>query len=205
MKPDWAAENLQTIRLLMERSALYRRALAPGMLLAGAVGLVAAFTAHQMQIHSLRGFVVFWFGVSLIPLAGSFLIVRRQALLDQEPLLSPPAKRVLKAGLPPMMAGLALGVIEAAGEGRLLAVQWLPALWAILYGTALHAAGFFTTGGLRRFGWLQIAGGCLLLGFGTGALDGWTAAHAAMGFFFGLLHLGYGAYLFVTESRSKLS
>ncbi|MDB6016752.1 MAG: hypothetical protein JWR19_1241, partial [Pedosphaera sp.] len=31
MKSDWAAEHLQTIRTLMERSAIYRRALAPVM------------------------------------------------------------------------------------------------------------------------------------------------------------------------------
>ena len=42
MKPDWAEENLQTIRTLMERSAVYRRALAPIMLFAGAVGAAAA-------------------------------------------------------------------------------------------------------------------------------------------------------------------
>jgi hypothetical protein len=36
MDTNWAAEHLQTIRTLMERSALYRRALAPIMLCAGA-------------------------------------------------------------------------------------------------------------------------------------------------------------------------
>ena len=40
MKPKWAEENLQTIRTLMERSAVYRRALAPIMLFAGALGVI---------------------------------------------------------------------------------------------------------------------------------------------------------------------
>ena len=35
METNWAAEQLQTIRTLMERSAVYRRALAPIMLFAG--------------------------------------------------------------------------------------------------------------------------------------------------------------------------
>ena len=42
MDNHWAAEHLQTIRTLMERSALYRRALAPIMTFAGAVGTAAA-------------------------------------------------------------------------------------------------------------------------------------------------------------------
>ena len=42
MDTSWAAENLQTIRTLMERSALYRRALAPIMTYNGVVGCVAA-------------------------------------------------------------------------------------------------------------------------------------------------------------------
>src|SRR5438132_840899 len=42
MESDWAAENLRVIRTLMERSAIYRRALAPMMLLAGSAGTVAA-------------------------------------------------------------------------------------------------------------------------------------------------------------------
>ena len=39
MESNWAAEHLQTIRTLMERSAIYRRALAPIMLFAGLTGL----------------------------------------------------------------------------------------------------------------------------------------------------------------------
>src|ERR1700690_4243469 len=35
METNWAAEQLQTIRTLMERSAVYRRALGPVMLFAG--------------------------------------------------------------------------------------------------------------------------------------------------------------------------
>ena len=41
MQTDWASENLQVIRTLMERSAVYRRALAPVMGLVGATGIAA--------------------------------------------------------------------------------------------------------------------------------------------------------------------
>ncbi len=42
MESDWAAEHLQVIRTLMERSAVYRRALAPVMTAAGVLGTLAA-------------------------------------------------------------------------------------------------------------------------------------------------------------------
>ena len=42
MDSNWAGEHLQVIRTLMERSAIYRRTLAPIMLLLGILGLLAA-------------------------------------------------------------------------------------------------------------------------------------------------------------------
>jgi len=41
MESNQAAEHLQVIRTLMERAALYRRTLAPIMLCAGTLGLLA--------------------------------------------------------------------------------------------------------------------------------------------------------------------
>ena len=37
MNDDWAVDQLQAIRTLMERSALYRRALAPVLTVAGVI------------------------------------------------------------------------------------------------------------------------------------------------------------------------
>jgi hypothetical protein len=52
-------------------------------------------------------------------------------------------------------------------------LTWLPLIWIVLYGCALHAAGFFTPRGLRVFGWAFVLGGCsafvfwVLIGFHT--------------------------------------
>ena len=97
MESNWAAEHLQVIRTLMERSALYRRALAPIMLLTGAVGLAAAGVGIWTRIDSPRGFIGYWLAVSLVPLIGAFLLVRRQALRDSEPFWSPPTRRVARS------------------------------------------------------------------------------------------------------------
>ena len=50
MNSNLAEAHLQTIRLLMERSAIYRRALAPNMLLAGLLGLAAAGIGLGFQL-----------------------------------------------------------------------------------------------------------------------------------------------------------
>jgi hypothetical protein len=94
VESNWAAEHLQVIRTLMERSAVYRRALAPIMIFNGIVGLAAAALGWSLRIDSPGGFVFFWGVVSLVAAGGSFLLVRRQALKEAEPFWSPPTRRV---------------------------------------------------------------------------------------------------------------
>ena len=50
MNDDWAAEHLQTIRTLMERAALYRRALAPIATYAGAMGILGGIAGAKIKI-----------------------------------------------------------------------------------------------------------------------------------------------------------
>src|SRR5881396_3346734 len=128
MEENWAAEHLQVIRTLMERSAVYRRALAPLMTFAGALGTVAAWIGWKRQIDSPRGFVLFWAMVSAIALGGALLLVRRQALRAGEPLWSPPTRRVSQALLPCLALGAVAGVFVWLQGGADL----LPAIWVVL-------------------------------------------------------------------------
>jgi len=209
METNWAAEHLQVIRTLMERSALYRRALAPIMILNGVVGLAAAGLGWGLKIGSPHAFILFWAGVSVVAVTGSFLLVRRQALKASEPFWSPPTRRVTQALLPPLVAGLIIGGVELvrAGSGpdpraSLAGMLWLPLLWVVLYGCAFHAAGFFMPRGMKIFGWAFIMGGCGLFAAGFPDWVGPLAyAHGIMGFFFGGLHFAYGVYLYFTEPR----
>jgi hypothetical protein len=222
METNWAAENLQTIRTLMERSALYRRALAPIMTFAGAVGIIAAIAGLALRVEAEPAFIGYWLGVAIVGLAGAFLLVRRQALKSAEPFWSPPTRRVATALLPCLMVGLLVGILffvecsqPQAGDpptgmaddrGPLI---WLSAIWAIFYGCALHAAGFFTSRGLRLFGWLFIAAGIaiplwlLAVHRQDYPVAAWQDAHWLMGGLFGLLQLAYGIYLYFTEDRGN--
>ena len=217
MDTNWAAEHLQVIRTLMERSAVYRRALAPVMILNGALGAAGAITGLATEVDTPRKFILYWVCVAAVALTGSLFLVRRQALKASEAFWSPPTRRVTQAMLPALAAG---GIITAIAyfttatltpdTSRINGVSadyvtcmvWLPAGWIILYGCAFHAAGFFMPRGMKLFGWLFVLGGCSLLAMGIPrSMHRLEHAHATMGFFFGLLHLAYGTYLYFTEKR----
>jgi hypothetical protein len=214
METHWAAEHLQVIRTLMERSALYRRALAPVMLLAGSVGLLGAVAGCHIPIATPRAFAAYWMGLAAVTVALAYLLVRRQALKEAEPFWSPPTRRVTQAFLPAIAAGFLITVAVCASMGRprllesmtfyasgLAAFVWLPALWLVLYGCAFHAAGFFLPRGMKLFGYLMLLGGCGLFWIAFRQPPGFRAGHVVMGTFFGGLHLAYGLYLYFTEKH----
>ena len=211
MNGDWAAQNLQTIRTLMERAALYRRALAPIMIAVGCIGLAAAILGWKLGVAAPRTFILYWLVVAVVACAVAFFLVRRQAIQAGELIWSPPAKRVVHAAIPALAAGLAISLIviwvlphlptEPKNLAAVLGMLWLPLGWIILYGCAMHAAGFFLPRGLRIFGWAFVSGGCLLLANGLPHLDPAMYAHGIMGLFFGLLHQAYGVYLYLTEQK----
>lgn len=206
MNPNWAEENLQTIRTLMERSAVYRRALAPIMLLTGILGIAAAVVGLSFQLKSFSGFLILWFSTAIVAVVGAFLIARRQSLKDKEPFWSPPTRRVAQALLPPLLAGMFFGSFLAFLHASFEAAIFVTLVWILFYGFALHAAGFFMPRGIKFFGWVFIASACLFI-FGSAAewinLD--DKAHWLMGFFFGVLHLAYGAYLYLTEKKNPVA
>ncbi len=202
MDAESANERLQVIRTLMERSAIYRRALAPIMIFLGILGLVGSISGVLVGIDSAVRFGIYWMGMSLVGLFGAFILARRQALKDREPFWSPPAKRVTQALLPSLFVGAVIGIIFTFTLGKQTSFSWaMPVSWILLYGCALHAAGFFTPRGIRLLGWLFILGGCSLtlssisvdarLPFGT--------SHLLMGIFFGGLQLAYGIYVHFTD------
>jgi hypothetical protein len=199
MESNWAAENLQTIRTLMERSAVYRRALAPIMLFAGALGVAAAVVGLLFHLNSMRAFGTLWLGTAIVVVAGVLLIARRQAFKDREPFWSPPTRRVAQALLPPLTAGMCLGVVFTSADLDGGFTVLLALLWVLFYGCGLHAAGFFAPRGVKLLGWSFIACACLLLLRAViTSSDLNLKAHWLMGFFFGGLHLAYGAYLYLT-------
>ena len=204
MEQHVAAEHLEIIRTLMERSALYRRTLAPIMLCVGSVGCAAAVGGSALGIDALRWFCAWWLGAAVVAIAGAYVIARRQAMQDGEPFWSPPALRVTQALVPPLASGLLFSLALVAFAPADLRWPFVLAN-AMFYGCAVHAAGFFMPRGMKLFAWIIIAataGIVLLVPFLAGA-TGAVLDHLVMGGIFGGLHLAYGVYLYVTEDRKR--
>ena len=203
MQPNWAAENLQVIRTLMERSALYRRALAPIVTFLGVIGIAAALAARKLNIERTEIFAIYWMAVSAVGLVGAFFLVRRQALKHEEKFWSPPTRRIAQAMLPALLIGLALGLMIAimvCGVENGIAIC-LVISWSLLYGLALQAAGFFMPRGIRLFGWGFLLAGLIILTLVACRIFPArnVSPHCLMGALFGGGHLAYGVYLYFTE------
>lgn len=213
MEPTGAAENLQVIRTLMERSALYRRAMAPVMLAAGLFGVAGWGLAECFDLTNRRAFTAFWFAVAAVTIPTALVIVRRQALRSDEQFWTPPTKRIVRAMLPPLSAGVMFEICIAFARGDQRAGSYSePLLWLLLYGVALHSAGMFISRGVRWLGWLFIFASVLLCyaalylpeqASGNPPPPIWLQPNAQMGLTFGLLHLIAAAYLFLTERRGQ--
>lgn len=204
MEHNAAAENLQVIRTLMERAAVYRRTLAPIMLFAGALGMVTAAVGTAFRLNTRGAYGGLWLGTAVVAVTGAFLIARRQALKAHEPFWSPPTRRVAQALLPPLTGGLFLSAVFTLSPSAIEFGVLVPVIWLIFYGCALHAAGFFMPRGIKLFGWLFLASGCALLACAVFTHNDFGIhSHLLMGFFFGVLHLAYGLYLYLTEKRNS--
>lgn len=205
MDTNRAAEHLQVIRTLMERSALYRRALAPISLLTGVLGIMAAAVGWMLVIEAPRAFTGYWLTVGGACIIGAYLLARRQALKDAEPFWSSPTQRVTSALAPPLFVGLVAGLLSITCPGwDFLQPGALPAFWMILYGCALHSAGFFMTRGIKLVGWIFVLCGCSWMALRCFADVSMAirSGHILMGAVFGGVHLAYGIYLRATEKGS---
>jgi hypothetical protein len=201
MSAKWAEENLSTIRTLMERASVYRRALAPVAIAVGMLGIAAAGLAEGMGWTGQNNFAGYWLGVGVVAGVTALLLVRRQALQADEEFWSPPTRRVVQVAAPLLLAVLGLGVLEILSSPEKRDSIRLIALWMVLYGGALHASGFFMRRGLKLVGWIFVSLGAICLYLHTFGKVQWldeAHAHWVMGWAFGANHLAYGVYLKLT-------
>jgi FtsH-binding integral membrane protein len=209
METNQATENLQVIRTLMERSALYRRALAPIMTFVGAIGIAGGVLGCAAKIDTQNGFILFWSGIAAVGLIGSFLQVRRQALKDAEPFWSPPTRRVAQALFMPLFIGAAVTIITWRFPADSYIKPWggICTIWMMLYGCALNAAGFFMNRGIKLLGWGIALCGCGLFAYRYAWVlePNVLSDHRAMGWIFGGVQFAYGIYLYFTEKRGNES
>ena len=174
-----ALDNLRFIRETMEQAAGATAVSGWGMVLAGVVALAAAAVAATGRY----GWVGPWLAAAGAAPAVSLVAIVRKARRPSAAPVVGVARKLLLAFTPTMLAGAFLTVALLRVEARAL----LPALWLLLYGAAIMAAGAFSVRSV------PVMGACFLM-LGVIALvapAGWGNALLALGF--GGLHVVFGA------------
>src|ERR1051326_7973300 len=109
-----AEDDLRIIRSLMERATVYRAISAPTALVAGLLSIAAAVTVFLSNKNDFgsqlvgRGFALVWLIVLLFALAANAFFIRREAVRNGRPFISPAMKLALRAIAPCLVLPLAV-------------------------------------------------------------------------------------------------
>jgi hypothetical protein len=175
-----AAADLEFIRGAMERSGSFTAVPGRGGMAMGGVALVAAAAAWFAEGREV--WLGVWGAAALVAISIGVVSMRRKAARERVPLLAGPGRRFLMCLGPSLLAGALL----TAGLARAGAIEVLPAVWLLCYGSGVVAAGAFSVPIVPATGAAFLALGALALA----APSNWADALMALGF--GGVHLVSG-------------
>jgi hypothetical protein len=178
-----AIEQLRFIRQTMESAGAFTAVPGKGMMAIGCTALLAgAFASWQNGGQITRDWLYLWLAVAGFALVLGLWAMLRKAERAGQSLLSGPGRKFAMHFIPPMLAGALLTFAMFPHGLRGL----IPAMWLMLYGTAVITAGEFSVRAV------PVMGACFL---GLGALAiflpaAWVDIYMGLGF--GGLHLLFG-------------
>ena len=178
-----AMDNLRFIRETMERASSFTAVPGWGGVAIGVTAIVAAFIASGIRDEHEWMYVWAW-ELPLALLIGGWTM-KRKAGVAQLKLLSAPGRRFTLSLAPPLIAGAFLSVAMAREE----AVDALPGMWLLLYGTGVVTGGAFSVKVVPVMGLCFMALGALALF----APIAWGNLLMAAGF--GGLHIVFGTII----------
>ena len=181
--PVEALEQLAFIRSTMENAGSFTAVPGRGQMLIGLTALVAAYVA-SIQATPERWLLV-WMAESAVALAIAAVAIPLKAKRTKQSLWSGPARKFVLSFTPPMVVGALLTGIMFTG-GMAAAI---PAMWLMLYGTAVIAGGAFSTGIVPVMGLCFLTLGAVA----TVTPASWTNWEMALGF--GALHVLFGGII----------
>jgi hypothetical protein len=179
-----AADDLRFIRQTLERSATFTAVPGLGGVAMGVLGMVAAVVA--VGAVTPERWLAIWIATAVVASIVGLVAMRRKARRAGVPLTGGPARQfALSFGTPVLAAALLTMGLWQAGAWNLM-----PALWLLLYGTAVLAGGAFSVPVVRLLGvaFLVLGVGALLtppawgnvwLGIGFGALQALVGLYVA--------------------------
>lgn len=176
--------ELRFIRETMESAGSFTAVPGVGTMIIGLTALVAAYVSAARELGSQRWLEI-WAAEAMVALAISAVGISRKAQRSGQSLWSGPAKKFITSFAPPLMAGALLSWLMFQGGFG----QHIPAMWLLLYGTAV------VTGGAFSVGVVPVMGLCFftLGGLAVFAPASWSPWFLAGGF--GGLHLIFGAWI----------
>ena len=177
-------EQLRFIRQTMESAGSFTAVPGAGQVWIGVTALAAAWAATRL--HTLdRNWLALWMVEAVVAIGIAAVAMTRKARRNGQPLWSGPARKFVLSFVPPLAVGALLTlVLEQAG-----ATTAIPAMWLLMYGTAV------VTGGAFSVGIVPVMGLCFLVLGTLAALTpaGWADLYMAAGF--GGLHLVFGTII----------
>ena len=177
---DRALDNLRFIRETMERAGTFTAISGWGIVAVGVVAMIAAGVARSRTTVEWR--VGTWVVTAAVCIALSLWATARKARRSDLSMVSGPAQKLALAFAPAMLVGALLTIALL----RIGANDLLPAVWLLLYGTAVVAGGAFSV----RI--IPVMGVCFML-LGAAALfapppfGDWLMVGG-----FGLVHVVFG-------------
>jgi hypothetical protein len=181
---DHAVDDLRFIRSAMERAGAFTAVPGWGGVGMGVTGLAAAFLAAGQP--TAGRWLAVWLGAALVATGIGLLTMVRKARHLDVPLVTGAGRKFVLGLLPPVVVG-ALLTAALLGAGS----AWLvPAVWLLLYGTGIVAAGAFSVPVVP----LQ---GLAFLILGVAALLVPEAGDLLLGLGFGVVNLVFGLVIAV--------
>src|SRR3974390_1739990 len=157
-----AADHLRYIRETMERAAEFTAVPGWGGVTIGLTALAAALLASRQATP--RAWVAVWLAEAFVAVAIAAPAAATKARRANSSLFSGPGRKFVLSFAPPIVVGglLTLALLHAGAFGM------LPAVWLLLYGTAIVTGGAFSVRAV------PIMGLCLMA-LGAGSLFAPTA------------------------------
>ncbi len=175
-----ALDQLRLIRETMERSSRFTSVPGFGGMGMGALALVAAVVSDPSG--DPRRWLSIWSGAAALALVLGGWAMTRKARHSGTGLARGIGRRFLLGLVPSILVAVVLTPVLAGGESFRL----LPALWLLLYGSAVMAGGAFSVRAI------PVMGACFLALGALGLLVPWTWVNWLLGLGFGGLHIVFG-------------
>lgn len=180
--PD-ALEQLRFIRQTMESAGSFTAVPGWGTVALGVTAIASSFVAAQQPTP--ERWLGVWFAEAAVAIGIASVGMLHKAERAQQSLTSGPAKKFALGFAPPLIVGALLTLVFYKAQ----LVPMVPALWLLLYGVGVLAAGAFSA----RI--VPVMGLCFLLLGGAAVILPATLGNWEMAIGFGGLHLIFGAII----------